>query len=347
MRFLDIVQSGFYDPSTGLDILYNYGTFDFSTPGFYTKFAQRRLDYFLSISDYKRFVEFYSRNNRSIYEQKLKLNPSQIKAIYAFLQKNYLPENRFYLYDFFYDNCSSRIRDVFKNVLKDDIRFNFAENLPKKTYRNLIDPYQHNPWIQFGLYLLLGAPTDKVATPINYMFLPDYLMESFDNAEIKQSGKFEPLVSEKKDIVIKMVSKPQPGFFTPHIALWGFFMLMLGISILEYRRGVHFKLIDFFFFGLLGSLGIFFLMLWFGTDHEQLAWNYNILWALPTHTILTFFIWKKTTPAFLKKYFLFVAGLSCLTIVFWWLLPQQLHSALIPLFLVIIMRSLKIGLKAR
>ena len=332
-----------HDPATGYDILYNYGTFDFRTPNFYAKFAQRRLDYFLSISDYNRFVSFYSKNNRSIYEQKLNLNPEQTKAIYKFLQKNYLPENRFYLYDFFYDNCSSRIRDVFQEVLEGDIQFNFPENPPRKTYRNLIDPYQHNPWIQLGLYLLLGAPTDKVASPYDYMFLPDYLMASFDDAKIKQSGKFEALVSEKKDVVIKVISKPKSGFFNPYVVFWGFFICMGMLNVLEYRRRAHFKIIDFFLFSILGLVGTFFLMLWLGTDHEQVSWNFNILWALPTHAIFALLIWKKTKPDYLKKYFRITAIILALMLVIWWLLPQQLHPALIPLFLVIIMRSLKIG----
>ncbi|MDX2305696.1 MAG: DUF4105 domain-containing protein [Microscillaceae bacterium] len=331
-----------YDPATGIDLLYNYGTFDFDTKHFYLKFAQRRLDYFLSISNYQQFVSFYAGHNRSVYEQVLYLNPEQTQALYAFLQNNYLPQNRNYLYDFFYDNCSSRIRDVFKQVFKEDIQFSQERDQDKKTFRNLIDPYQHDPWVQLGLYLLLGTPTDQVASAEDYMFLPDYLMEAFDKAKIRQGGQFIPLVSEKKTVFQAIVSKPKQGIFTPYWVFWLFFAFMAGLTYLEYRRNTRFRIVDFILFSVVGWVGILFGLMWIGTDHLQVAWNLNMLWALPTHAGFALFTWKKNPSLWMKRYCTVTSVILGLTLLAWYILPQQLHPALIPLMLVLLGRSLLI-----
>ena len=111
------------DPQQELDIVYNYGTFDFDTPGFYTKFLRGKLLYFLSVYSFDRMVRTYEYFNQSVYEQELNLTFEQKIAVYNFLNWNYLPDNRYYLYDFFYDNCSSRIRDVFQDVVKENLDF--------------------------------------------------------------------------------------------------------------------------------------------------------------------------------------------------------------------------------
>ena len=103
--------------TTGEDLVFNYGTFDFNTPYFYVKFTQRTLDYMLSVSTYERFLAEYNYYQRDVREQVLDLSPEQIERLVEFLQINYRPQNRFYRYDFFYDNCATRIRDVMDRVL--------------------------------------------------------------------------------------------------------------------------------------------------------------------------------------------------------------------------------------
>ena len=102
-----------HDPVNEIDKIYNYGTFDFDSPNFYMEFIKGKLFYFLSVSNFTFFKTTYIRMNRSIYEQVVDLSMDQRQSLYQYLENNHLPENRYYLYDFFFDNCATRIRDAF------------------------------------------------------------------------------------------------------------------------------------------------------------------------------------------------------------------------------------------
>ena len=112
-----------HDPNLKLDVAFNYGTFDFNTPGFYLKFLRGKLLYFVNAERFDQMYHVYMRMNRSLKEQQLNLTLKERQEVFKFLIINYKPENRYYLYDFFFDNCSSRIRDVFKNILGSRLEF--------------------------------------------------------------------------------------------------------------------------------------------------------------------------------------------------------------------------------
>ena len=120
-----------YDPQANIDWVYNYGTFDFNAPGFYTNFLKGKLNYYLSVYDFQHMIKTYQYYNQSLYEQVLNLNQEEKIKIFQFLNNNYLPENRYYLYDFFFDNCSSRIRDIFETELNNKLTFT-DQHIPKK-----------------------------------------------------------------------------------------------------------------------------------------------------------------------------------------------------------------------
>ena len=174
-----------YDPSKGLDLVYNYGTFDFDEPGFYTNFLRGKLNYSLSVYDFRNMVLSYKYRNLSLYEQILDLSYEERKSVYAYLNTNYQPENRYYLYDFFFDNCSSRIRDVFEEILGSKLEFRDEHIQKHKTFRQLLDEFLvYSPWADFGIDLILGIPTDAVASSDEYMFLPYKLFDAFEQARI-------------------------------------------------------------------------------------------------------------------------------------------------------------------
>ncbi len=126
------------DPNLRLDFVYNFGTFDFSTPNFVLRFIQRKLMYSLSKSSYNPFLRVYVYENRAVSEQKLLINREQKQNLFIYLEKNYLPQNREYLYDFFYDNCASRIRDAFEKGIDKVI---IPEKKSKKTFRAFLKEY--------------------------------------------------------------------------------------------------------------------------------------------------------------------------------------------------------------
>ena len=141
-----------HDPSTGMDIVFNYGTFDFNTPNFYLKFAQGKLNYKLSIETFEQFRAGFIYENRSVVEQKFNLTQTQKNLLFALLEQNYLPENRFYKYDFFFDNCATRIRDLMITAFGEDFQYQYPEEWKNSglTFRNLIDMYLTNHhWSDF------------------------------------------------------------------------------------------------------------------------------------------------------------------------------------------------------
>ena len=326
------------DPAHG-DIVFNYGTFSFNQPNFYLRFARGRLLYRLSIEPYSSFRDYYIATDRSITEQVLNLNQKEIQRLYELLAENYQPENREYRYHFFDDNCSTRIRDIVEEALHQNVEFHYPDSAGGESFRGKTDIYlergnQH--WGDFGIDLCLGLPTDDIASPYAEMFLPDYLMWHFDNGVIRsEDGGKKPLVREKLTIFEANPEFPPP-LISPAQLNWGIFILVLLVTIWR-RKPLAFGWFDFVLFGLIGLLGIFFLLLWFATDHSDAMYNFNLLWALPTHFLLMPFYAKNLT---FRKYYFGISGLIGLVLlVMWPILPQNLHHACIPLALLLSLRS--------
>lgn len=325
------------DPAHG-DIVFNYGTFSFNQPNFYLRFARGRLLYHLSVESYSGFRDYYIATGRSIIEQELNLTLAQRQRLYDLLAENHKPENREYAYHFFYDNCSTRIRDIIEKALNNNIQFNYPDTTDRKSFRTMTDEYLipgKQYWGDFGIDLCLGLPTDNIATPYQEMFLPDYLMAHFDNAEIQSAEGITPLVGSKNHVfdVKPVFSAP---LITPAYLTWGIFLIVLIITVVR-KRPISFGWFDFTLFGLAGLLGIFFALLWFATDHTDTKYNFNLLWALPTHLLLMPFYARKLN--FRKKYFAISALIGLLLLVMWPILPQNLHHACIPLVLLLSLRS--------
>lgn len=330
-----------YDKNLELDLLFNYGTFDFDTPNFYMKFVRGKLKYQLSVSNnFGRFVDFYARQGRSVEAQILDLSLAQKQKLLNFLLENYKPENRKYLYDFFYDNCSTRVRDALQKALGEDLSFDLSKLPQEKTFKDLIDPYMEDPWVNLGIYLALGSPADAEASPKQTMFLPDHLRDGIAAASIRQGGKPKPLVKTYQEIVPKEKITKAPSFeVTPSIIFLLLFMFLSSLSVYDYLKRNKRYWIDATLLFILGAIGCFFILLWVGTDHQVLPYNYNMLWAFPPHIVVAFMLRRKSPNTFLKYYFLFNTLLLVFTLMAWFALPQRLHLSLIPLILLLILRS--------
>jgi hypothetical protein len=327
------------DPMFGVDYLFNYGTFDFEAPNFMMKFVQRKLNYSLSVGDYPRFVSYYASEGRSVYEQVLDLSQAQKQVLFDFLENNARPKNREYLYDFFFDNCSSRIRDVFRKVFKQDIQFDLAEKGTKPTFKTMITPYLKDEWVYLGIYLILGLPADRQATASDKMFLPDYLLEAFDVAKIRDGGTWKPLVKSKVTGNQAITARPTPYVLSPIVVFTMLSLLIVGITYLNRKQQKVGRGLDFGLFFFLGLIGAFFMFTWLGTDHQALPMNMNMLWALPSHLIVSFWLLRKQRPDWVKRYFLMAGILQIALLLGWYSLPQRLHFALIPFILVIGLRA--------
>jgi len=328
------------DQSTGRDLVFNYGTFDFDTPNFYLKFARGKLDYMLSVSTYEQFILHYQYLQRSVREQVLDLSPEQTLRAVQFLHENYEPQNRFYRYDFFFDNCATRIRDMVEMVLGDQLQWGETEEAPDKSFRNLIDEYVYPiPWADFGIDLALGSVIDREASKREQQFLPDYMEKAFANASIVGDGPTRPLV-QSSSTVLEIEASPSPGsLFNPYILFWIFAIGGILLTFIGHKKGRLFLGWDIALFGILGLVGWVIVFLWFFTDHSATAYNWNILWAFPLHLALVFGLMQKYPDNWVKKYLFFALIMADAAVVFWILGWQSFHPSVLPLLLLIILRT--------
>ena len=185
------------DPALNMDRAYNYGTYDFSEGGFYWKFSQGIASYKLSAYDYNRFEQNYRNEMRWIKEQVLDLKQEQKQAIFNALETNHLPQNQFYKYDPFFENCATKMRDVVKDVLGDDLIFSDSYITEKASIRDLVDENAFNHlWVDMGIDFALGTILDQEATNEIRMYLPDYIFAAFNNAKIQTDDGFLPIVKK-------------------------------------------------------------------------------------------------------------------------------------------------------
>ncbi len=346
------------DRENDIDLVFNYGTFDFDTPNFYLQFTRGKLLYKLSVAPMEYFVPEYRYEGRAIYEQVFNLNQEEKQKIFDFLMVNQLPENAYYHYDFFYDNCATRIRDLVDYILQPvwaeeneiteesvsiirsmlDYEFDYEPELkPSRTFRDMLQPFLVTmPWSAFGIDLALGLPADKVASAWDYMYLPDEMLIAFALAS-HPSG--DPLIAEHRIIIPKTVELSPASKITPHIVMW----LLALLAMASLYKAKWSLLFDKVFFSLLGITGLVIIFLWFFSDHITTKANLNILWALPTHL---YYIWlanyQSVRPA-VKWYFRFVSVLSFLLLVLWPFVPQAFHGAFFPLILISLAKSLPYG----
>jgi hypothetical protein len=326
---------------TGSDRVYNYGTFDFRAPNFVLNFAGGRLDYFLSVSTFERFLAEYNYFERSMREQELDLNQEQKIALVEFLEINYLPENRNYRYDFFYDNCATRIRDVMEEILGDNLVWKDEEQESvEKTFRQLIDEKVfYMSWSDLGIDLALGSRLDRDATPREEQFLPDYMEHAFSRAEIQGDGPTRPFVKSERVILDFSPKESSLGFLNPYVLFWIIAIIFTAITFIGFKKKKLFIGFDLVFFGILGILGLVMSALWIGSDIPSTKWNWNVLWAFPGHLLLIPGLLSKSLKPWLRKYLLFALILADAAVVFWILGWQSFHPSLIPLLLVIILRT--------
>ena len=329
-----------HDPSTGMDLVFNYGTFDFNTPNFYLKFAQGKLNYKLSIETFEQFRAGFIYENRSVVEQKFNLTHDQKNRLFALLEQNYLPENRYYKYDFFFDNCATRIRDLMITAFGEDFEYHYPEDWSTSnlTFRNLIDMYlTYHHWSDFGIDLALGLPTDAIATPADYMFLPDYLSEGLGTATIDLGDEQTVFTTPPKLIIANEERTPDVFAITPIKLMWVIFLVGAALSFWAYRRQMKIGWFDKIYFSIIGLVGWVVFLLWFATDHIATKDNMNVLWAVPLFFPMVFFYAKLNIRIQFVLLILFGA-IDLLILLTWVVFPQQYHIAFIPLILLMIVR---------
>lgn len=273
------------DSCKSTDTVYNYGTFNFGDPDFYMKFTRGKLLYYLDNEGFEDFMSLYVDEGRSVVEQVLQMSDSDALAVSDFLQNNMKEENRYYKYDFLFDNCSTRIRDLFANLFKGRINFSNVISNDSIPFRTLLNYYERNVhWERVGINLLMSNLVDNKMKSYESMFLPDYLFKGFSGVTLDGNKMVAGTIN-----LLGAKNFGGNKLNEPRLYLW----ILLGFVVLlsfSKKMEIALKFFDVFFFMILGLLGFLMLFMWFGTEHKVCAWNLNLLWAFPLHLLFAFMI---------------------------------------------------------
>ena len=316
------------DTARGLDLVYNYGTFDFDTPHFYWKFTKGSLDYCLSRSPFQHFMEVYNYEQRAVWEQPLNFSQQEVNNLFVMLEWNFLPENRYYRYDLLIDNCATRVRDMVESANgKWKIGFDDWENHSYRYWLHDATSGGCLEWWTLGIDLLLGMRTDHICNPSESMFYPMAMMWLYDNAT--RGG--DPLVSPTKQL-LEDTRQPLQRSFPPIVV---FALFFIAVALLSWKR-LWPRWADRVLFALAGVIGCFLIFMWTGTEHYCTKWNLNILWASPFFLLIAIRLAKSPRWFLWLQLAMLVATL--IITVFGW--PQQINLAIIPLILTLILRTI-------
>ena len=327
------------DPANKIDLVFNYGVFSFDAPNFVYRFAKGETDYMLAVQYFSDFMQEYIYFHRSVYEQVIDLTPDEREHLFNLLVENAKPENRVYRYNFFFDNCATRIRDRVEEVMNNKIIWAKETEKPL-TFRNLLDRYvPGNTWAGLGIKLALGIPADKEITYYQKMFLPDYVSQDFADAKVPRDSVEAPLCSPRKTIYQAPSKKFRPELWSPTNVILAFFAIVLLLTVWQYRKRKEGIWLDFIIYLLFGVAGLVLAFLTFVSTHPATGWNLNLIWALPTHVLFAFVLLIKPLRKKLRGYHWFTAGLVLLFLVSMPLLPQTFHWLVIPLSLILLLRS--------
>lgn len=323
-----------------MDIVFNYGTFNFNTPNFLIKFIRGKLDYQLSIEKYDDFIANYIDQQRSVREDVLSFTPEEIAQLSIFLTENYKKENRKYQYDFFFDNCSTRLRDIIETIKGEDLEFVEANEKPHSFQYYLEKYIVSRPLLNIGIDLILGKPSYSIADARAKTFLPDELEKTFESGRLKKSNT----------ALVESQSTP----YQAPVAINNFWASIVGKILLFFAAialffGLHLCFNkasnditkwDKVFFTIIGLIGWFFVFMWLGTDHQATYSNPNLLWAIPIYfpfiLIIKLLGWHRLL---LKISF----GLTLLFLIIYPIVILPIDGFILGLVVYILFRTYKIG----
>jgi hypothetical protein len=272
---------GVRDKAQGTDRVYNYGTFDFAAPGFVTNFLKGRMHYWLDVADAEATVRFYrDRLRRSVYLQELNLTPSQRLELKRFLEWNALEANKFYRYDYYRDNCSTRVRDALDRILGGAFRSLTDTLYTGATFRSHTRRLTtNNPFMYTGIEAGLGHPVDRPISGWEEMFLPLAVREHLRLVTVAGTdGSRQPLVRAERTVYESdaFSFRDKPPFWVPWYLLIGAALGGLALLLARRARSLYLALGVAWYF-LMGLGGLILLGLWAFTDHVAASRNENVL----------------------------------------------------------------------
>ncbi len=333
------------DPKIGVDYVFNYGIFDFDSPNFIYRFTAGETDYIVDFVEYNYYIPQYQMRGVDVYEQVINLKNNEVQKIWSFLINNVKPENRVYRYNIFFNNCTTRLTDILENNIDGKIIYPSESDSKntKYTFRSLVHEHVNKqPWLQFGIDLIIGNGADSTIAVKQRMFLPIYQKNTFDKSYIlNKDGSKIPLVLEESTIH-PIVEPDNEASSTPTPLAIGLIVLFIAVAISLYgRKKERFigKAFDTLLFVLAGAGGVIIFFMMYFSVHPCTNPNWNLVWLNPAALIAGCLFFVKAVRKYVYYYHFINFALLLIFLLAWCLIPQQLEIAFIPFILSIALRS--------
>jgi hypothetical protein len=313
------------DPINGIDNCYNWGMFEYGVDDFTfsMNFIKGTVTYYMAVEPFKMFLGPYKYFHREVIQQELNLTLEVKNQLWALLAENAKPENMYYKYDFFFDNCATRIDDFLEQLLGDKLIIKDIPELTSQTYRNDVDKgFANFPWAGFGVDLVLGYKVDAELGVDGVMYSPILMSQIYDVSQISTPSGVQNLVISK-DVVVAGIIRDESHdvIFTPLVA--SIVILVITILLSFFKLNVIFKVWSSLLFVVIGVVGCVMLVMWFGAEHQGTKGNFNVIWANPLLFVLAVMIWIKKINNKIGKTYLVIAFILFGMILFFMMLPQE------------------------
>lgn len=274
------------DDEKGIDIVFNYGYFDFEAPNFVWRFVLGETDYMVGAVPFDRFANEYSERGSSVTEQVLELSPLQEQALFNALVKNCRPENRVYRYNYFYNNCTTKIRDKVAEAAGEICMADTAARYA--TFRDALNALTaSHPWYSFGINLLLGSDVDAPATGYGLQFIPQNYMLDLERCSVALPGGGKaPFVKEQNILVEGKAPSVEHSNFTPFNASLLLLLATFVVMLCEVRKKKTFWGFDVLLMALQGLAGVLLLFMALFSQHPAVGNNWLLLLLNPLSLVL-------------------------------------------------------------
>jgi len=312
------------------DIVFNFGVYDFNSPNFYSNFVKGRPEYKLGIQNYRNLIQYYIKQKRYIVEHQLDLDQNSTKIIIDLLVEKL--NNPYYIYDYFRDNCTTRISDIVIDKTDNKFKDDKLESKANLSYRDLIHAkINENSWAAVGIDLCLGAIIDKKVNTRETFFLPENFM-NYLNIYGSDIIKKNIIHSPESEI------RYRENFPPPLQINFILSLIIVAFTIFNYKSNKWNKSLDTLIFLITGSIGILIIYLWFFSNHFAGAQNFNFLWAFPLNFALIFAIYKNKIPNWSVGYIKLLIILIILLFLHWITGVQKYNLTLLPIFVALLIR---------
>ena len=284
------------NPERGIDVAINYGLFNYHRPHFIVRFVFGLCDYEMGVIPFDSFLSEYVEEGRGVIEQRVRMSPEEKWNVIRALAINAEDANRVYRYNFFYDNCSSRARDMLVNHIFGKVVYKHNPQIVS-SYRTMIHQWNYkNPWSSFGCDLLLGVGADRSTCLAQQQFLPDSLRASFAKAEVLRPGSHpQPLVDSTWTVLQCPKAEASHGFaswLTPQVVFAILAVLLFAVACYEVKRKHTLWGIDAVLLLIDGLAGIVLFLMIF-SKHPTVSLNFQLFALNPLSLVLCFLVVRR------------------------------------------------------